>query len=100
MIQPPNWGPLLDREARAEPEPRDPRGLLDRARQPDALIGDPPPLRTFAGRRRALLRGALPLSRARRQNWTVSQVDFEWTSEETDEFLGHGDNILPDTESR
>ncbi len=33
-------------------------------------------------------------------NWTVSQVDFEWTSEGTDEFLGHGDESIPDTESR
>ena len=24
-----------------------------------------------------------------RDNWTKSQVDFEWTSEGTDEFLGH-----------
>ena len=23
-------------------------------------------------------------------NWTMSQADFEWTSEGTDEFLGHG----------
>lgn len=33
-------------------------------------------------------------------NWTVSQVDFEWTSEGTDEFLGHGGATTPDTESR
>ena len=33
-------------------------------------------------------------------NWTVSQVHFEWTSEGTDEFLGHGDATNPDTESR
>ena len=35
--------PASEREARAEPESRDTRGLLDQARQPVALIGDPPP---------------------------------------------------------
>ena len=33
-------------------------------------------------------------------DWNVSQVDSEWTSQGTDEFLGHGDEIIPDTESR
>jgi hypothetical protein len=95
MIQPSNWSRLLDREARAEPESRVPKSLLDRARQPAVLIGDPPPLRTFVGRRRAFLRQALPLPRARRQLDIVSQVDFEWTSEGTDEFLGHGGEATP-----
>ena len=67
MIQPHNWSWLLDREARAEPVSRDSIDLLDRARQPAGLIGDPPPLRTFEERRRAFLREALPLARARRQ---------------------------------
>jgi len=35
----------------------------------EALIGDPPPLRTIVRCRRAPLRRALPLSRAR-ENWT------------------------------
>jgi len=35
-----------------------------------------------------------------RDNWTTIQVDFEWTSEGTDEFLGHGDNDAPTKESR
>ena len=48
-----------DREARD--------GLLDDARHPFALIGDPPPLRTFVGRRRALLLRSLLLARARIQ---------------------------------
>ena len=40
-------------------------GFMEHARYPQALIGIPPPLRTFVERRRALLRRALPLSRAR-----------------------------------
>ena len=95
MIQPSNWSRLLDREARAEPVSRVPRSLLDRARQPAALIGDPPPLRTFADRRGAFLREALPLARARRSLDIVSQVEFEWTGEGTDEFLGHGGETTP-----
>jgi hypothetical protein len=39
--------------------------LLDNTRQPVAVIGNPPPLRTFAKRRSALFLRALPLSRAR-----------------------------------
>ncbi len=42
-------------------------GLMEPARHPQALIGIPPPLRTFVERRRALLQRALPLARARRQ---------------------------------
>jgi len=64
--------------------------LLDRARQLARLIGDPPPLRTFGERRRAFVREALRLARARRSLDIVSQVDFEWTGEGTSEFLGHG----------
>ena len=64
-------------------------GLLDHARHPSALIGDLPPLRTFVGRRRALLLRALPLARARIQLDSEPAI-FEWTSEGTDEFLGHG----------
>ena len=51
------WDRGKNREARD--------GLLDDARQPVALIGSPPPLRTFVERRSALLLRALPLSRAR-----------------------------------
>ena len=40
-------------------------GFLDDARQPVALIGSPPPLRTFAERQSALALRVLPLSRAR-----------------------------------
>ena len=46
-------------------------GLLGHAQHPFALIGDPPPLQTFVGRRRAILLRALPLARAR------SQLDLE-----------------------
>ena len=35
-----------------------------------------------------------------RANWTTIQVDFEWTSEGTEEFLGHGDKDAPTQESR
>ena len=42
-------------------------GLLEHARHPIRLIGNPPPLQTFVERRSALLLRALPLSRARRQ---------------------------------
>jgi hypothetical protein len=35
-----------------------------------------------------------------RDHWTKSQVDFEWTSEGTDEFLGRGDKDAPTKESR
>jgi len=90
MRQPSNWSRLLDREARAEPVPRVPTSLLDRAPQPAGLIGDPLPLRTFGERRRAFLREALPLARARRSLDTVNQVRLEWTGEGTDGFLGHG----------
>jgi len=69
--------------------------LLDRARRLARLIGDPPPLRTFGERRRAFLREALPLARARRPPDIASQVDFEWTGEGTDEFLGHGGEATP-----
>jgi hypothetical protein len=40
--------------------------LLDATRQPVAVIGNPPPLRTFAKRQGALFLRALPLSRARK----------------------------------
>ena len=40
-------------------------GFMEHARYPQALIGSPPPLWTFVERRGALLRRALPLSRAR-----------------------------------
>jgi hypothetical protein len=95
MIHPHNWNRLLDREARAEPQSRVPTSLLDRARQPAVLIGDPPPLRTFGGRRWTFLREALPLARARRQLNIVIQVDFEWTSEGTNVFLRHGGEATP-----
>ena len=35
-----------------------------------------------------------------RDNWTTIQVDFEWTSEGTDEFLGDGDEDAPIREPR
>jgi len=51
------WDRGKNREARD--------GLLDDTRQPVALIGNPPPLQTFAQRQSALALRALPLSRAR-----------------------------------
>ncbi len=70
--------------------PRTPRGVLDRARQSIRLIGDPPPLR----RQSRGVDGRSPFELCPflepRANWTTIQVDFEWTSEGTDEFLGHG----------
>ena len=83
MIQPSNWSqvqrgtkgkasvtwPARDSEFRERGprcEARD--GLLEHARHPLGLIGDPPPpLHRSAERRRALLLRALPLARARRQ---------------------------------
>jgi hypothetical protein len=35
-----------------------------------------------------------------RNDWTKIQADFEWASEGTEEFLGHGDNDAPIKESR
>jgi hypothetical protein len=78
--QPPNWSQvpnrtegkarikwpridpeICDRSSRCES--RD--GFMEHARHPQALIGNPPPLWIIVERRRALLRRALPLSRAR-----------------------------------
>jgi hypothetical protein len=101
MIQPSNWSQLhtmkqglsLCRERR--------RGVLDQAWQPFVLIGDPPPLRlqhswSAEGRYSFELCPFLEP----RDNWTKTQVDFEWTSEGTEEFLGHGDKDAPTKESR
>jgi hypothetical protein len=100
MIQPSNWrrlhglkqGLSLCRDIRW--------GVLDQAWQPFVLIGDPPPLRIRSrgaeGRSPFELRPFLEP----RDNWTKIQVDFEWTSEGTEEFLGHGDNDAPTKESR
>ena len=81
--------PASCHEARAEPEPRTPRGVLDRAWQPVALIGDPPPLRTQSWGAEGRSFDELCPFLEPRANWTKSQADFEWTSEGTDEFLGH-----------
>ncbi len=91
MTQPSNWSRLPQKEARAEPEPRRRRGVLDRARQPIALIGDPPPLRTQSWSAEGRSSDELCPFLEPRGNWTWIQADFEWTSEGTDEFLGHGD---------
>jgi hypothetical protein len=62
-------------------------------RHPSASIGHPPLLRTFVERRRAFLVRALSLARARSQQDCEPDV-FEWTSEGTDDFLGHGASTL------
>jgi hypothetical protein len=66
-------------------------GFMEHARHPQALIGIPPPLRTFVERRRALLQSSsAPCSSPETTGGKTSQVDIAWTGEGTDEFLGHG----------
>ncbi len=77
-------------DGKVEPEPRTPRGVLDRARQPIALIGDPPPFRTQSWSAEGCSSDELCPFLEPSDNWTKIQADFEWTSEGTDEFLGHG----------
>ncbi len=81
MNQPSNWSQVQMRtegETNVIRPGRDPKicdrssresrnGLLEHARHPFRLIGNPPPLQTFVERRSGLLLRALPLSRARRQ---------------------------------
>ena len=95
MIQPSNWSPLhrvkqglspcRDAEACPGPSPA--------ARRFDWRSTSPP--NTFAGRRRAFLfESSAPFSSRELTGQTMIQVDFEWTSEGTDEFLGHEAEIV------
>jgi hypothetical protein len=76
------------------------RGVLDRARQPHGLIGDPPPLQPHSWSADVRSSGDLYAFLEPRDNWTQIHVDFEWTSEGTDAFLGRGDKDAPTKESR
>jgi hypothetical protein len=100
MIQPPNWSQLHEVKQRLSPRRERQKGVLDRAWQPIALIGDPPPLRPIRGAPKGVTPDELCPFLEPRANWTTIQVDFDWTSKGTDEFLGHGDEQAPANESR
>ena len=89
MIQPYNWSRLHPTKPGLSPCREHQDSVLDRARQPAGLIGNPPPFRRQS--RSAEGRGSIELCPflEPRDHWTKSQVEFEWTSEGTEEFLGH-----------
>jgi hypothetical protein len=90
MIPPHNWSLLHPTKRGLSPCREHRNGVLDRARQPNGLIGHPPPLRRQS--RSAEARASVEFCPflEPRDHWTMIQVDFEWTSEGTEEFLGHG----------
>ena len=81
--------PASSCEARAEPAPRTPTqcpGPSPAARRIDWRSTSPP--RTIEERRGATSIELCPLLEPR-DHWTPIQHDIEWTSEGTEEFLGH-----------
>ena len=82
---------MLCHEARDEPVPRTPMrcpGPSPAARRFDWRSTSPP--NTFVERQRAFLfESSAPFSSQELTGPTWIQADFEWTSEGTDEFLGH-----------
>jgi len=72
-----------------------PTGILDKPGDLLALIGDPPPLQEHSRSAEAHSPNELCPFLEPKDNWTRSQVKFAWTSEGTDEFLGHGDKAAP-----
>ena len=76
MIQPPNWSPLHEVKQGLSPSRERRQGVLDRAWQPIALIGDPPPLQEHSRSAEERSPDELCPFLEPRANWTLIQVDL------------------------